>query len=71
LKEKIFVSIWNEKEFIRLLEKQGCRKLREGSNHTLYYNPFNNKVSTIPRHTEVKDLLCKKICKDLGLDFKK
>ncbi|MFZ1321788.1 MAG: type II toxin-antitoxin system HicA family toxin [Ignavibacteria bacterium] len=59
------------KELVRLIEKQGCRLLREGANHTLYFNPDNNKVSTIPRHTEIKDFLSKKICKDLGIDFKK
>jgi len=34
---------------------------------TVYYNPENSKTSTIPRHNEIKDILAKKICKDLGI----
>jgi len=55
------------KEFIRYLEKNGCRLMREGSRHSVYLNPAMNKTSTVPRHTEVVDLLARKICKDLGI----
>jgi len=55
------------KDLIRYLNKQNCLFLREGANHTVFYNPQNNKVSTIPRHNEIKDFLAKKICKDLGI----
>jgi len=52
---------------IRYLAKQGCEKLREGSNHTVWWNPANRQTSTVPRHTEVVDQLVWKICKDLGV----
>ncbi|MFZ5911876.1 MAG: type II toxin-antitoxin system HicA family toxin [Chloroflexota bacterium] len=55
------------REFIRYLERNGCRFLREGSCHSVYYNPETNKTSTIPRHNEIVDQLAKKICKDLGI----
>ena len=59
------------KDIIKLLESQGCLFLREGGRHTVYYNPLNNKTSTIPRHTEIDDFLAKKICKDLDIKFSK
>jgi len=31
------------------------------------YNPLNNKASALPRHTEIVDVLAKKICKDLEI----
>jgi len=55
------------RELIQYLEVNGCLLLREGGNHTIYYNPLNRKTSAIPRHTEIVDILAKKICKDLGV----
>jgi mRNA interferase HicA len=55
------------REFIKYLEKNGCKLLREGGRHSVYWNPQANKTSTVPRHTEVVDQLAKKICKDLGI----
>jgi mRNA interferase HicA len=56
------------KEFLRYLRSQGCDLLREGSRHSWWHNPRLNKRSAIPRHSEIKDILVKKICKDLGVD---
>jgi len=55
------------KFLLRHLQKHGCRLLREGKRHTVYYNPENNKTSTIPRHNEINDFLARKICRDLGI----
>ena len=55
------------KELVRHLEKQGCLLLREGANHTIYFNPELRKTSSIPRHKEIDDFLAKKICRDLGI----
>ena len=52
---------------MRYLEKNGCRLLREGGRHSVYFNPSTNKTSTVPRHSEVVDQLARKICKDLGV----
>ena len=55
------------KDLMRHLEKNGCEFLREGTNHTVYVNRRERKVSTVPRHREINDYLCRKICKDLGI----
>lgn len=54
-------------EFIKHLTENGCKLLREGSNHTVYINPLNGKQSTVGRHKELSNLLCKKICKQLDI----
>ena len=54
-------------DLLRYLEVHGCRFLREGGNHTVYFNPEKRKVSAIPRHREINDFLARKICKDLGV----
>ncbi|MEA3293364.1 MAG: type II toxin-antitoxin system HicA family toxin [Euryarchaeota archaeon] len=55
------------RKLIRHLEVYGCKFFREGKKHTVYYNPLNQKTSTVPRHTEINDILAKKICKDLEI----
>lgn len=55
-------------EFLKYLRNQGCELLREGGKHSWWHNPVLNKRSAIPRHTEIKDILIKKICKDLGVE---
>ena len=50
---------------IRHLEQNGCRELREGGRHTVYVNPRRKKVSAVPRHTEINEILARKICRDL------
>ncbi|MBK5191289.1 MAG: type II toxin-antitoxin system HicA family toxin [Methanosarcinales archaeon] len=50
---------------IQHLEEHGCKFLREGRRHTVYYNPSNRKTSTVPRHNEIVGALARKICKDL------
>ena len=54
-------------KLIRHLEKNGCFLLREGSNHSLYFNPINSAISTVPRHSNVKKFTAQKICKDLSI----
>jgi mRNA interferase HicA len=54
-------------KLIKHLSKNGCELLREGANHSWWHNPALNKRSAVPRHTEIDDLLAKKICKDLGI----
>jgi mRNA interferase HicA len=55
------------REVIRHLEQKGCEFVREGANHTVYRNPANGQVSTVPRHVEIGNALVRKICKDLGI----
>jgi len=56
------------KDLIKHLEDHGCEFLREGGSHTVYVNRKAKKVSTVPRHREIYDNLCRKICKDLGVN---
>ena len=55
------------RDLIRHIEAQGCEFLREGGNHTVYVNRREKKAATIPRHREIDENLCKRICKDLGI----
>ncbi|MDY3555604.1 type II toxin-antitoxin system HicA family toxin [Gemmata sp. JC717] len=54
-------------DLIRHLERHGCELLREGGRHSVYRNPANGRVSTVPRHREIDDFLARKICRDLGV----
>lgn len=56
-------------EFIKHLRKNNCELLREGGSHSVFKNLISGKSSTVPRHSELKDVLCKKICKDLEIPF--
>ena len=55
------------KDFLRHLKTQGCELFREGGRHSIYWNPANKRVSSVPRHTEINDFLIKKICRDLEI----
>ncbi len=54
-------------DLVRHLEAHGCELIREGSRHTLYFNPANEQTSAVPRHREINDFLARKICRDLGI----
>ncbi len=53
------------RHLLRHLARHGCTFLREGGNHTVYVNRTAQKVSTIPRHSDINEDLARKICKDL------
>ncbi len=53
------------KELEKRLRKAGCYLKREGSSHSLWINPKTGIVEAIPRHPDVKELLAKKILKNL------
>ena len=54
-------------KLIVYLEKNHCKLVREGKKHSLFRNIKNNRLSTVPRHPDIKENLCRKICKDLGI----
>jgi predicted RNA binding protein YcfA (HicA-like mRNA interferase family) len=55
-------------ELIRHLERFGCVLVREGAKHSRYVNLAEpQRTSTVPRHTEIEDLLARKICQQLGI----
>jgi predicted RNA binding protein YcfA (HicA-like mRNA interferase family) len=49
------------------LMNEGCTLHREGSNHSVFFNPQNGHTATIPRHREIEILLAKKICRQLDI----
>lgn len=55
------------RDLIRHLEEHGCIWIREGGNHTVYRHVAHQKISTVPRHTEINASLARKICRDLGV----
>ncbi|OGD32205.1 addiction module toxin, HicA family [Candidatus Azambacteria bacterium RIFCSPHIGHO2_02_FULL_52_12] len=55
-------------DLISHLVREGCVFIREGARHSVFFNPFTRRTSTVPRHTEVNDFLARKICRDLGVD---
>jgi predicted RNA binding protein YcfA (HicA-like mRNA interferase family) len=54
-------------DLIAHLESQGCHLHRDKGKHSVYLNPANRRVSTVPRHREINDFLARKICRDLGM----
>ena len=54
---------WRDLE--RKLRIAGCYLKREGSTHSLWINPKNGVMEAVPRHTEIKEPLAKKILKNL------
>ena len=56
------------RELIRHLTRFNCHLLGEGAKHSRYVNladPIRN--TTVPRHTEIADILARKICRQLGI----
>jgi len=54
-------------ELLKHIQGYGCQLLREGGNHSIYFNPASKKTSSVPHHSEISDKLAQKICKDLGI----
>jgi mRNA interferase HicA len=45
----------------------GCHLIREGARHSWWGNPENGRRSALPRHSEIDELLARKICRDLAV----
>jgi len=52
---------------LRHLRFHGCFLKREGGSHSLWCNPKTGETEAVPRHTEVADLLARKICRRLSV----
>ncbi len=57
--------------FIRYLNQNNCLLTREGGIHSIFQHTLNKKISSVPRHREVKNNLVRKICKDLEIALPK
>ncbi len=53
--------------FLQHLRKHGCVLKREGSAHSLWTNPATGATEAVPRHTEIANILARKICRNLGI----
>ncbi len=51
----------------RHLRRNGCEFYREGGAHSIWFNPANRKISSIPRHREIKENTARLICKQLEI----
>jgi mRNA interferase HicA len=40
---------------------------REGRSHSLWTNPTTGAIEAVPRHTEISDVLARKICRGLSV----
>ena len=54
--------------FIRELVDKGCYLKRHGGRHDIYVNPKNGRKAPVPRHSEIRESLCKVIKKQLELE---
>jgi len=52
----------------RKLRRAGCFMKREGGSHSLWVNPCTGVVEAIPRHSEIKEPLARKILKSMGAE---
>lgn len=55
------------KALLKHLKDHGCEFLREGGRHTMYVNREASRSSAVPRHSEIREGMARKICKDLGV----
>jgi mRNA interferase HicA len=60
-----------KRELEQHLREHGCQFLREGSSHSIWVNPATGHKEAIPRHTEVKKHLARKICRSLAVEIPK
>lgn len=56
------------KELEKKLRMAGCYLKREGSSHSLWMNPRTGVIEAVPRHSEIKENLAKKILKSLNAE---
>jgi len=51
----------------RHLQQYGCVLYREGGSHSIWLNPKNRKIASVPRHREIKEGTVRAICKQLEI----
>jgi mRNA interferase HicA len=56
------------RELEKRLRIAGCLLKREGSSHSLWINPKTGVIEAVPRHTEIKEPLARKILKSLDAE---
>lgn len=51
----------------RYLRRYGCELKREGRSHSVWGNPATGQTETIPRHTEIREDMARRICRRLSV----
>lgn len=54
-------------DLIRHLRRHGCRLLREGRSHSIWVNEVTGEFDYVPRHTEIRNHVARKICRKLSI----
>ncbi len=52
---------------LRHLRRYGCVPRREGKEHSVWENPQTGHAEAVPRHSEIANLLAKRICQKLTI----
>ena len=52
---------------VRHLRRHGCYRLREGGNHSIWINPETGARESVPRHSEIKEWMARRICRNLSV----
>ena len=53
------------RELVSRLEQGGCLLVRHGALHDIYKNPVSGRMQPVPRHTEINEMLARKILRTL------
>jgi len=53
-------------ELIKRITATGAVLIRHGSNHDIYIQPKNGNTEPVPRHSEIKEFMARKIVKNLS-----
>lgn len=54
------------RDLIRRIEEAGAVFIRHGGKHDWYQNPKTKMAQPVPRHTEINEMLAKRIIRKLG-----
>jgi mRNA interferase HicA len=54
-------------KLLQHLQQHGCVLKREGGSHSIWRNPQTNEIQAIPRHSEIGEILARKICRKLSV----
>jgi len=52
---------------LRHFKNHNCEIFREGKRHTIIINLSNDKVTALPRHSDINDRLVLSLCDDLDI----
>ena len=52
---------------LKYFRQYGCEIYREGKKHSIIINRTNDKITALPRHSDINDKLVLAMCKDLDI----